>query len=130
MKTALIIAIPAGAALALFAWSLSRMQIETVAMALGMILGIVAGLPAAALVMVAARNRSTPAIDADDDYIDAPVTYADEVTPYYRIARQMIGAPALPERQAQIDELETYLDHLKGRNNSRRALSAAQEVNR
>ena len=99
-----------GIGLALFAWSLSRLTSDAVALALGLTLGVLAGVPCAALVIVAARR------DQDDDagdYIDAPVTYADQVTPYYRTARQVMGMPALPDRQAQIDELEAYLDHLK-----------------
>ena len=99
-----------GIGLALFAWSLSRLTSDAVALALGLTLGVLAGLPCAALVIVAARRDRE---DDAGDYIDAPVTYADQVTPYYRAARQVMGMPALPDRQAQISELEAYLDHLK-----------------
>ena len=101
-----------GIGLALFAWSLSRLTSDAVALALGLTLGVLAGVPCAALVIVAARRDS----EDDDDagaYIDAPVTYADQVTPYYRAARQAMNMPPLPDRQAQISELEAYLDHLK-----------------
>ena len=101
-----------GIGLALFTWSLSRLTSDAVALALGLTLGVLAGVPSAALIIVAARRDSE-----DDDnagaYIDAPVTYADQVTPYYRAARQAMNMPPLPDRQAQISELEAYLDHLK-----------------
>ena len=101
-----------GIGLALFAWSLSRLTSDAVALALGLTLGVLAGVPSAALIIVAARRDR----EDDDDagaYIDAPVTYADQVTPYYRAARQAMNMPPLPDRQAQISELEAYLDHLK-----------------
>lgn len=101
-----------GIGLALFAWSLSRLTSDAVALALGLTLGVLAGVPCAVLVIGAARRDRED--DDDDAYIDAhPTTYADQVTPYYRAARQVMGMPALPDRQAQIDELEAYLDHLK-----------------
>ena len=127
-----------GIGLALFAWSLSRLTPDAVALALGLTLGVIGCIPATLLVLSAGRRRDSE--DDDDvhfsglqggDYvrltgggfngvyrrepqIDAhPTTYADEVTPYTHLARQAMGMPPLPDRQAQISELEAYLDHLK-----------------
>ena len=73
-----------------------------------------AGLPAAALVVAAASRRVPNYEDYDDgSYIDAQPTYADEVTPYYRLARRVAQLPALPERQAQIDQLRAVLDYIE-----------------
>ena len=83
-------------AVALFAWSLSRLSPETVGMAIGMLLGILAGLPAAALVIVVSRHTPPP----DDGYIDVQPTYR----PTYAA-----GMPALPDRQATIAELRQIL---------------------
>ena len=115
MKIILFVAVPL---LAIFSWALTGLSSDAIGMALGLTLGVVAGLPAAVLVLVASRNRSAPAIDADD-YIDVPTVYADEVTPYYRLARRAMGAPALPDRQEQIAELRTYLAHLEASEVSR-----------
>ena len=117
MRTVLLIAIPGGAAFTLFAWSLSRLSSDAVALALGLTLGVIAGVPTLALVTLARRRDSEDY--AEDSYIDVQPTYAEDVTPYYQLARRAMGMPALPERQAQIAELEAYLDHLKAQRDPR-----------
>ncbi len=101
-------------AVALFAWSLSRLSPETVGMAIGMLLGILAGVPSAALVIVALRSTPAPTQQEEWD-IEYPArpTYADEVTPYTHAFRRVAGMPALPDRQAEIDQLRQYLDYLE-----------------
>ena len=113
MKTALAIAVPCGAILTAFMWRISELlSPDATGMALGMLFGVLAGLPAAALVLVASRQR-TPA--DDDPYIDAPVTYADEVTPYTHLARRVMQLPELPNRQAEIDQLCAVLDYIEAK---------------
>jgi len=85
-------------------------------MALGMLLGILAGLPAAALVLVSLRSSQAP---DRDDYIDVQPTYADEVTPYTHLFRRAAGMPPLPDRQATIDELRSHLAYLEDEQVSR-----------
>ena len=117
MQTALLIAVPGGAAFTLFAWSLSRLSSDAVALALGLTLGVLSLIPSLWLVTLARRRDSA---DYDEDsYIDVQPTYAEDVTPYYQLARRAMGMPALPERQAQIAELEAYLDHLKAQRDPR-----------
>ncbi len=118
MQTALLIAVPGGAAFTLFAWSLTRLSSDAVALALGLTLGVIACIPATLLVLAAGRRRDSEDY-AEGSYIDVQPTYAEDVTPYYRLARRAMGMPALPERQAQIDELEAYLDHLKAQRDPR-----------
>ena len=131
MKTALLIAVPGGALFTAFAWRISELlSPDAIGMALGMMFGVLAGLPAAALVLVASRRPAAPAGDEVHFYglqdtgrihlkgggfdgvyhLDAPTTYADEVTPYSHLARRAMQLPPLPERQAQVDELETQVD--------------------
>jgi hypothetical protein len=106
VRTALVIAVPVGALFTLFAWRISTLlSPDAVAMALGMLLGVLAGVPAAALVLVASRSAADrrPAPDYDID------TFAEDVTPYTHTLRRLAGMPALPDRQAQIAELRSYL---------------------
>ena len=110
MRTALVIAVPLGAIFT--AWRISELlSPDAIGMALGLTLGVIAGIPTLALVTLA-RGR-----DAEDyagpDYIDAPVTYADQVTPYYRAARRAMQLAPLPERQTQIDQLRAVLDYIE-----------------
>jgi len=136
MKTALLIAVPGGGIFTLFAWRISELlSPDAIAMALGMGFGVLAGLPAAALVIVATRRR-TPYYG--DDYepptIDVQPAAAEDVTPYTHLFRRAVSLqPLLPRQnpdevlrtyhaqmetpadtQAQISELEAYLEHLKG----------------
>lgn len=67
------------------------------------------GCPPRRSVLVASRRGETD--DNDKGYIDAPVTYADEVTPYTHLARRVMQLPHRPEQQ--IDELKTYLAYLE-----------------
>ena len=78
-------------------------------MALGMLLGVLAGLPAAALVITALRHNAP----AQPDYIDAPTVYSDQVTPYTHLFRRATGMPQLPDRQATIEELRQMLTILE-----------------
>lgn len=133
MKTALLIAVPGGAILIAFAWRISELlSNDAIGMAIGLAFGVLAGVPTAALVLLA-RRRDDEDDSAADDYIDvqpthqapaptweyAPVVYADEVTPYSHAFRRVAGMPPLPARpapadtSAQISELEAYLDHLR-----------------
>ena len=135
MKTALLIIVPAGAIFAAFAWRISELlSPDAIGMAIGLGFGVLAGLPAAALVIVA-TSRRTPYYG--DDYepptIDVQPAAAEDVTPYTHLFRRAVSLqPLLPrqnpdevlrtyqaqmatpaDNQAQIDELEAYLDHLK-----------------
>lgn len=110
-----LIAVPLTAVATAFAWRISQMlSSDAIGMAIGMLLGTLAGLPAAALVLIAVSRR-TP--DPFYDNYDPPTidvtAYADEVTPYTHLFRRAAGMPALPDRQAEIAELEAYLKHLK-----------------
>lgn len=80
-------------------------------MAIGLAFGVLGGIPTALLVFVARRRDDGDY--GDGDYIDAPVVYADQVTPYSHLARRMMQLPALPERQAQIDQLRAVLDYIE-----------------
>ena len=103
---------------------------------------MIAGVPTLALVAMARRR------DDEDDWqptvIDYPappaITYAEDVTPYTHLFRRAVNLqPLLPrqdpdevlrtyqaqmatpaDNQAQIAELEAYLDHLKGLSNPQR----------
>ena len=90
-----------GAGLVLAVFALSRLSSDAIGMALGLMLGTLAGLPAAALIIVAARRDSE-----DDDYcppygtsVLLPEAYylpptidvaAEDVTPYYNLARRCL----------------------------------------
>ena len=71
-------------AVALFAWSLTRVSSDAVAMAIGMLLGVLAGMTTPALILLTRSEH------------DAPVTYIVQ----------------MPE--AQIDESPSYLAYLVG----------------
>ena len=115
MKVAFGIAIPLGVFLTLVAWRLSQLlSPDAIAMALGMLLGVLSLVPTSLLVL-AGRRR-----DDEDDWrptgIDYPaprIVYSDEVTPYTRIARRAAGMPQLPDRQAEIDTLRSALAYLE-----------------
>lgn len=116
---AFVIAVPLGALVTAFMWRLSTLlSSDAIAMAIGLSFGVLAGLPAAALVLIASR-RAPGYDDYDPPTIDV-TTYADEVTPYTHLFRRATGMPPLPDRQTQIDDLEAYLEHLKTLNNSQR----------
>ena len=133
MKNVLSIAIPGGIIATLILWWIGEnLSSDALSMAIGMVLGTLAGVPSAALIFLALHRG-----DQDGNYIDAPTyqneptvcvnpptIYADEVTMYSHMFRKAIGLPPLPERQAppqpadiegQIEELEPYLAHLKTR---------------
>ena len=115
MKVAFAIAIPLGVFLTLVAWRLSQLlSSDAIAMALGMLLGVLSLVPTSLLVL-AGRRR-----DDEDDWrpavVDHPaprIVYSDDVTPYTRIARRVAGMPQLPDRQAEIDRLRTVLDYIE-----------------
>ena len=111
MKTVLIIAIPGGAAFTLFAWSLSRLSSDAVALALGLTLGVLSLIPSLWLVTLASRRDSEDY--GEGDYIDVQPTYSDQVTPYTHLFRRVTGMPQLPDRQATIEELRQMLTILE-----------------
>lgn len=142
MRTALLIAVPGGALFTAFAWRISELlSPDAIGMAIGLGFGVLAGLPAAALVLVASRRRAPY---YGDDYeppaIDVQPTAAEDVTPYTHLFRRAVNLQPLLPRQnpdevlrtyqaqmeapadthAQIAELEAYLDHLKGLSNPQR----------
>jgi len=114
----LLIAVPGGAVFTLLVWSLSRLSSDAVALALGLTLGVVSLIPTLWLVTLAARR------DAQDDRYDdwqptiidyppPPTIYADQVTPYTHLFRNVAGMPALPDRQTQIAEMRAVLDYIE-----------------
>ncbi len=114
MQTALLIAVPGGAAFTLFAWSLTRLSSDAIALAMGLTLGVIACIPATLLVLSAGRRRDSEDYAADD-YIDVQLTYADEVTPYSQLARRVMQLPELPDRRAESDQLRAVLDYIEAR---------------
>ena len=111
------------------AWTIiDKLSTDAIGMAVGMTLGVLAGVPTAALVLLA-RRRDHEDDGGDDDYIDVqptqptqPTIYADQVTPYTHLMRSAMRMPALPKRSdvepatltpAQIAEVEAYLAHQK-----------------
>lgn len=54
------IIIAAIVAVALFAWSLTRVSSDAVAMAIGMLLGVLAGMTTPALILLTRRESNTP----------------------------------------------------------------------
>ena len=127
-----------GAGLVLAVFALSRLSSDAIGMALGLTLGTLAGLPAAVLVIMAARRDSE-----DDDYcppygtsVLSPEAYylpptidvtAEDVTPYYHLARRALGEPPLPSRQEQIAELRQYLAHLESQQSNDRRFAVRWE---
>ena len=141
MRTALLIAVPGGALFTAFAWRISELlSPDAIGMAIGLAFGVLAGVPAAAVVLLGRRRDSEDGY-ADDDYIDVQPadTYAEDVTPYTHLFRRAVNLqPLLPRQdpdavlrayqaqmaqpadtQAQISELEAYLGHLKALSSQR-----------
>ena len=105
---------------------IDKLSVDALGMAIGMTLGVLSGVPTAALVLLARRR------DDEDYYPDAtidqyppaqpytaPVVCQEDVTPYYNGMRRLLGAEPLPSRadvepsaltQDQIAELQAYLD--------------------
>lgn len=113
---------------------LSRLSPDAIGMAIGMTLGVIAGVPTAALVLLARRR------DAEDDWQptiinyplppaqpaqpvqqintyqeDAPVFFKEDVTPYYRVGRRLLGMPDLPSRA----DLDAYLADVEAKRDQR-----------
>lgn len=91
----------------------SRLSPDAIAMAIGLTLGVLAGVPSAALVLAALRgDRASD--DNDPPTIDAyPEPAAEDVTPYTHTFRRLTGMPPLPTRQQQIDQLRAALDYIE-----------------
>ena len=115
MKVALAIAIPLGVFLTLVAWRLSQLlSSDAIAMAIGMLLGVLSLAAPTALVLAASRRDDEDDWQPTDINYPAPrIVYSDDVTPYTRIARRVAGMPQLPDRQAEIDRLRTVLDYIE-----------------
>ncbi len=129
MKKVMIIAVPIVAVATLFAWRITELlSPDAIGMAIGLMFGVLAGVPAAALVMVASRR--TPYYGDEDgngvDYYphtvaqyqqpeyavtvfkDSPVVplrtpasalvFYEDVTPYYNGARRLMRMEPLPHR--------------------------------
>ena len=112
MRLALLIGVPGGIAATFVMWWIGeRLSPDAIAMAIGLTLGVLAGVPAAALVLAALRggraDNAPPTIDA------YPEPAAEDVTPYTHTFRRLAGMPPLPDRQAQIQELRSYLAYLE-----------------
>mgnify|MGYP003379650099 CR=1 FL=1 len=111
---------------------IDKLSVDALGMAIGMTLGVLAGVPTAALVFLARRRDDE---DGDADY-DPPVTISqyppaqppvvivcrEDVTPYYNGMRRLLGDPPLPSRADleptaltphQISELEAYIEYQK-----------------
>lgn len=121
MKTALVIAVPCGMFATFVMWWLGEhLSPDAVSMALGMLFGVLAGLPAAALVLVATSRRAPYYGDYEPPTIDVyPPTCAEDVTPYTHLFRRAMDLQPLLPRQDQAEVLRTYLAQLE-----------AEEVNR
>ncbi|MBP8293193.1 MAG: hypothetical protein KAX65_10495 [Caldilineaceae bacterium] len=116
MRTALLIAVPGGAIFTAFAWRISELlSPDAIGMALGLAFGVLAGLPAAALVLVASRSRAAYyGDDYDPPTIDVcPTAAAEDVTPYTQLFRRAVNLQPLLPRQNQIEVLRTYLEQLE-----------------
>ena len=115
MKTALLIAVPGGALFTAFAWRISELlSPDAIGMALGLAFGVLAGLPAAALVIVASSRRAPY---YGDDYepptIDVQPAAAEDVTPYTHLFRRAVNLQPLLPRQEQAEVLRIYLAQLE-----------------
>ena len=115
---------------------IDKLSVDALGMAIGMTLGVLSGVPTAALVLLARRR------DDEDDYqphatIDQyppvqpytylapagePVVCREDVTPYYNGMRRLLGDPPLPKRAdiapatltaQQLAELEAYIEFQK-----------------
>lgn len=105
MREILLLAVPGGMLFTAVAYYLSeRLSPDAIGMGIGMLLGVLAGVPSAALVLVAMRGGGqAPAQDYRDTIDVRPMP--------------MAGMPALPERSTdaeQIVALRAYLAHLEG----------------
>ncbi len=114
-------------------WAIvDKLSADALGMAIGMALGVLAGVPAAALVLVATRGGSGgdgwdgPIVDGyaapspallpggglpPDEWPSMSV-FAEDVTPYYRLARRMMQMPALPSRREEIAQMRAVLDEM------------------
>ena len=116
MKTVLLIAIPGGMFATFVMWWLGEhLSPDAIGMAIGLAFGVLAGLPAAALVLVASRSRAPY---YGDDYepptIDVrPTAYAEDVTPYTHLFRRAVNLQPLLPRQNPDVVLRTYLDQME-----------------
>ena len=115
MKTALVIAVPGGMFATFVMWWLGEhLSPDAVAMAIGLAFGVLAGLPAAALVLVATSRRAPNYDDYEPPTIDMyPPTYAEDVTPYTHLFRRAVNLQPLLPRQEQAEVLRTYLAQLE-----------------
>ena len=140
-----VLVVLAGAVLTAFAWRIAGiLSADAIGMAIGLTFGVLAGVPAAAVVLLARRRD-----DEDDEWQPTTIDYAgapaykaptfqdssvipyrslpapvchEDVTPYYRGARRLLGMEPLPKRADaeptaltpdQIREVENYLAHQK-----------------
>ena len=115
MKTALVIAVPGGMFATFVMWWLGEhLSPDAVAMAIGLAFGVLAGLPAAALVLVATSRRAPNYDDYEPPTIDMyPPTAAEDVTPYTHLFRRAVNLQPLLPRQEQAEVLRTYLAQLE-----------------
>ena len=109
MKSTLIqafaIAIPGGVFVTGFLWWLGEhLSSDAIGMALGLGFGVLAGLPAAALVLIASRGRGRSY--ADGYLYDPPPVMID--------APPLAKTLQLADRQQEIAELKGYLAYLEG----------------
>ena len=120
-----------GAGLVLAAFALSHLSSDAIGMAIGMTLGVLSGVPTAALVLLARRRDSeddgycppygTSVLSPEAYYLPPTIDVAaEDVTPYYNLARRALGEPPLPSREAQIAELRQYLAHLESQQSRER----------
>ncbi len=109
-------------------WAMvNKLSADALGMAIGMGLGVLAGLPAAALVLVATRGGNggdgwdgpivdgyaAPAPALLPDEWPSMSACAEDVTPYYRLARRMMQMPALPSRREEIAQMRAVLDEME-----------------
>jgi hypothetical protein len=96
-------------------WSVvNQLSLDAIGMAVGLGFGVLAGIPASLLVLIASRRRA-PWEEEDEDWQPpiqvvpssrretpvVPPLYRDEATPYYNGAIYLMGLPPLPERPKQ-----------------------------
>lgn len=110
MRLALLIGVPGGIAATFVMWWIGeRLSPDAIAMAIGLLLGVLSGVPAAALVLAALRGGDDN--DCHPMTVDAyPEPAAEDVTP---TIRRLTGMPPLPTRQQQIDQLRAALDYIE-----------------
>ena len=95
--------------LAIFAWSLSRLSGDAIALMMGLTLGVLS-MPVTLWTLSLGARR-----DNEDVYY-APTVYRDQVTPYTHVLRNVAGMPQLPDRQLtreQIADTRRYLDYIE-----------------